>query len=225
MFGFLTQERISFESPNGTRMKHIRLLDAYVVDDTSAGFTDPYSSEFTLEDMIENLQRIAQTWEHILSLSGGSLNCKKCSWYYIVNWEWKKNGRPFPRPIGSEDPNIAIGKNAFGSPRQQAIPQMPLETCSQVLGVQLSPSGSFPDDHIQLHKTKADSFAARLHSLVCIKAIDARIFHRSIYVPTVRYGLAALSASGEEHSTIQTRVLTSLLQKMNVCSTLPTTSI
>lgn len=69
-------------------MKHIRLLDVYVVDDTSAGFTDPYSSDFTLEDMIENLQRIAQTWEHILSLSGGSLNCKKCScWYYIVNWE------------------------------------------------------------------------------------------------------------------------------------------
>ena len=210
----LTPERISFESPNST-MTHTRLVDAYV-DDTSAGFTDPYS-DFTLEDMIETLQRIAQSWEHILSLSGGSLNFKKCSWY-VVYWEWK-NGRPFTRPIGSEDPKIILC-NSFGSPRPQEIPRMPLDTSLRVLGVQLSPSGSF-SDHIQIYKNKADLFAARLHS-PRIKAIDARIFHRSIYVPTMRYGLAALSASEEDLSTIQTRVLASLLQKMNVSSKLPT---
>ncbi|KAI2512858.1 hypothetical protein MHU86_1404 [Fragilaria crotonensis] len=167
--------------------------------------------------MIDRLQAMAQTWEHILSLSGGALNFKKCSWY-AVYWEWDK-GRPRIRPVSPQDPSITL-QNSVGNPSPQAIPRMSLEASSRVLGVHLSPSGDFSES-IKVYKRKADEFAARLHS-PRIRAPEARIFHRSIYVPTMRYGLAALSASEETLAGVQSRVLASLLQKMNVSKSLPT---
>lgn len=96
---------------------------------------------------------------------------------------------------------------------------MPLETSSRVLGVHLSPTGNF-SDAIRVYKSKADTFAARLKS-PRIGPTEAAIFHRSIYVPTMRYGLAAISASEEDMAGIQTKILASLLQKMKVCSSIP----
>jgi hypothetical protein len=80
---------------------------------------------------------------------------------------------------------------------------------------------SFRQSKYQVLKSKADSFAARLKS-PRIGVTEATIFHRSIYIPTMRYGLAAISASEEDLSGIQTRVLSSLLQKMRVSRSIPT---
>ena len=53
---------------------HSRLMDAFVDDTTSLGFTD--SGIFTCSEMIAKLNHIAQTWERLLFHSGGSLNLK-----------------------------------------------------------------------------------------------------------------------------------------------------
>jgi hypothetical protein len=129
------------------------------------------------------------------------------------------NGRPILRPRTSEDPRITL-QNSFGTPRPQQIQRMPIESSSRILGVHLSPTGNF-SDAINAYKTKADKFAVLLKS-PRIRAVEARIFHRSIYVPSMRYGLAALSASEEDLKGAQSRVLASLLQKMNVSRSLPT---
>ena len=71
----LIPERFSFTSPDGN-WSNTRLVDAFV-DDTSLGFSD---SDSDLAHLISRLQSIAQTWEHLLSLSGGALNLQKCSW-------------------------------------------------------------------------------------------------------------------------------------------------
>lgn len=60
-----------------------------------------------------------------------------------------------------------------------------------------------------------DTFAARLLSPK-IGATEALIFHRSIYIPTMRYGLSAISASEEEMAGIQSKVLSSILRKLHV---------
>lgn len=210
----LVPDRIMFESPS-RQIQQCRLVDAYV-DDTSLGLTDNLSDS-SLEEMIARLQIIAQTWEHLLSLSGGALNFKKCSWY-VVYWDWE-NGRPRLRPIKPDDPTITLC-TSVGPQHAQEIPRMPTEASSRVLGVHLSPSGDF-SDMIRLYKKKADQFAARLHSPQ-IRASEARIFHRSIYVPTMRYGLAALVASDNELAGVQSRVLASILQKLNISKSLPT---
>jgi hypothetical protein len=87
----LIPDRMYFASPQFT---HSRLIDAFL-DDTSLGFTD--SGKLSCADMISRLTDIAQTWEHLLHYSGGSLNLKKCSWY-IMYWEWIE-GRPRLRPM------------------------------------------------------------------------------------------------------------------------------
>ena len=81
---------------------HSRLVDAFV-DDTSMGSTSD-SDSATLNDVISRLQIIAQTWEHLLFLSGGKLNLGKCSWY-VLRWEWDK-GRPVISPIKPDDPTL-----------------------------------------------------------------------------------------------------------------------
>ena len=66
--------RINFEPISGAR-PHARIADAFV-DDTNVGFTS--SDESTYEELVSRLQTVAQTWEHLLHLSGGKLNLKKC---------------------------------------------------------------------------------------------------------------------------------------------------
>ena len=123
------------------------------------------------------------------------------------------------RPIQQTDPQITLYRS-FAPDNPQVIPRMPVDHSSRILGVNLSPSGSFSAG-IQVLKSKADSFAVRLKS-PSIGVTEATVFHRSIYIPNMRYGLAALSASEEDLSGIQTRVLSSLLQKLRVSRSIPT---
>ncbi|KAI2488890.1 hypothetical protein MHU86_25944 [Fragilaria crotonensis] len=185
----LVPDRITFESPT-RHMHHSRLVDAFV-DDTYLGVND-FLSELTMEQLVERLQHIAGTWERLLAISGGALNLKKCSWYAMY-WDWKQ-GRPKLRSIQPDDPTIHL-TTSFSSLPAQEIPRMSLDVSSRVLGVHLSPSGSF-SDAIRSYKKKADIFAARLKS-PRIGFSDAIMFHRLIYIPTMRYGLAALAASEE----------------------------
>jgi hypothetical protein len=75
---------------------------------------------------------------------------------------------------------------------------------------------------ITVLKTRADTFALQLKS-PRIKVSDALLFHQTIYVPTMRYSLAAIAANEESLKGIhQTNLMASLLQKLNVNSHLPT---
>ncbi|KAI2497422.1 hypothetical protein MHU86_17080 [Fragilaria crotonensis] len=102
-------ERTHFSNPQAS-IQSSRLVDAFV-DDTSLGFTDTHS---TYEDMIQRLQAISQTWEHLLHLSGGALNLKKCSWY-ILYWDWK-NGRPVLRAPQPTDPTVTLQQGSKPQP-------------------------------------------------------------------------------------------------------------
>jgi hypothetical protein len=99
----LIPERMIFPTPNG-QITYSRLTDAYV-DDTSLGFTDN-SSTLQFEEMILRIEQVAHSWSHLLELSGGSLNFKKCSWY-IIFWEWEKR-RPGLKKREDTDPLIKL---------------------------------------------------------------------------------------------------------------------
>lgn len=212
-FERLIPERMHFVSPDG-KITNSRVVDAFV-DDTSIGFTDG-SGSLELEGLISRLQEISQTWEHLLHLSGGSLNLKKCSWY-VLTWDWK-GGRPVIRNRHASDTEIKLRQGT--STEETTIRRMDLEEAPRILGVFISPTGDF-SAHIQVLKTRADTFAVRLKS-PRITVTDALLFHQTIYVPTMRYSLAAIAANEESLKPIQTNLMASLLQKMNVNSHLPT---
>jgi hypothetical protein len=211
-FERLIPERMHFVSPDGT-ITNSRVVDAFV-DDTSIGFTDG-SGSLGFENLILRLQEISQTWEHLLHLSGGSLNLKKCSWY-ALSWDWK-DGRPVIRKRLETDPDIQLRQGS--SIDTTIIRRMDLEEAPRILGVFISPTGDF-SAHIKVLKSRADTFAVRLKS-PRITVTDALLFHQTIYIPTMRYSLAAIAANEESLTTIQTNLMASLLQKLNVNCHLP----
>jgi hypothetical protein len=95
-----------------------------------------------------------------------------------------------------------------------------VDTSSRMLGVMLNPMGDF-SDHISMLKKRADDYSRRLLS-PCITSSDASIFHQSIYIPSMRYSLAALAVDEQALSVIQSKIMKSLLQKMGYSSTIPT---
>ena len=150
-FERLVPDRMNFTSTDGL-IVNSRAVDAFV-DDTATGFTDG-KGDHTLETMILRLQEISQTWEHLLFLSGGSLNLPKCSWY-ILTWDWVK-GRPVIRKRTEGDPTISIRSGE--SDQETIIRRMDLEKAPRLLGVFLSPSGNF-SKHILVLKANADTFS------------------------------------------------------------------
>ena len=97
---------------------------------------------------------------------------------------------------------------------------MDLSSAPRILGVHLCPLGDF-SQQIQVCKDKADGFAAKLLSPT-ITASDTRIFHRSIYTPSMRYQLAALAVDIEDLHTIQSKIIPVILQKLHLNRNLPT---
>ena len=132
-------ERMAFASPDGTN-QHGRLLDAFV-DDTSLGFTDPGALDF--DGIVDRLREIAQTWEQLLQLSGGSLNLSKCAWH-ILFWEWP-DGRPTLRPINEDDPALQLYQGA-NRITVNSIRRTTSNEASRILGVYPTPSPFFSTD-------------------------------------------------------------------------------
>ena len=211
-FDRLIPHRMNFVPISGAR-EHNRSSDDFV-DDTSVGFTSSDNTSYS--DLIERIQTVAQTWEKLLSLSGGKLNLNKCSWY-VIRWEWE-HGRPTIRKIHPNDPCVA--QTQGDSQTLITIKRHSVETSTRRLGVYLNPMGDF-SEHISNLKKKADDFSCRILS-PRLTETDVSIFHRSIYIPSMRYSLAALAADEESLASVQTKIIRSMLQKFHISSTIPT---
>ncbi len=86
-----------FHSPDGT-ITTDRLIDG-LVDDTTIGTNTSGDNTTCLEEA----QDLAQMWEHLLFLSGGTLARDKCFFYHL-DWEWE-NGKA--RLIDPRDPALS----------------------------------------------------------------------------------------------------------------------
>jgi hypothetical protein len=177
----LPDDRMTFIDPL-TKKPHSRLADAFV-DDTMLGKTD--SGDLSYKDLIGRLQLIAQTWERLLSYSGGALNLSKC-FYYILYWEWP-HGLPVLRTSSTEDPTIVLTSGS--STLVSTIKRLDPNTAARTLGVFLSPTSEWTKQ-IEVLKAKMDKLAGRLMTS-SLSFDDARVFYQSIYTPSIRYILPA----------------------------------
>ena len=133
----------------------------------------------------------------------------------IPSW---KQGRPVIRPIVPTDPVVQLKQGNSAETAQ--IRRSQLDESQRMLGVILNPNGDF-GDHTKFLQSKADSFAHRLLS-PRLSSEDVRIFHRSTYIPSMRYGLSAIALDEELLGQVQSKVVQSILKKWNVQSTIPT---
>ena len=128
--------RMSFRSCDGINV-YSRLVDAFV-DDTSLGFMNDGNMLF--DDLVRNLEEVAQTWEKLLHYSGGSLNLSKCSWF-VLHWDWR-SGRPVLR--NQKDYQSATVRLREGQDDSRiVIKRQPLQQATRILGVHQTPLGDF----------------------------------------------------------------------------------
>ena len=208
----ITKERTRFRSPD-TPSRHDRLIDAFV-DDTSLVFNDSHC-RMTPEQMITKMATIAQTWERLLSYSGGSLNLKKCSWS-LLSWEWR-NGRPALRSRDPADPSISIRTTTREGTE---IRYTPTNESTRILGVYLNPIGDFTTQ-LKVLKDKSDKMANQLRSSR-ITGNNMETFLRTMYTPAMTYVLPSLAADEENLASVQTLMMTTALQKLGASKTTPT---
>ena len=205
--------RMSFRSPDGVNV-HSRLVDAFV-DDTALGFTDDGSMSF--EELVEQLEGMAQTWEKLLRYSGGSLNLSKCLWF-VMYWDWRQG-----RPVLREQPDDSIATVSLSQGQEKTkieIRRQRLDSSTRILGVFQNPIGDF-SHHVLTLKKKADAYAIHIQT-PRPTANDNRVFARTTYEPAMRYSLSAIAIDEEELESIQTRILPSIVQKLGMSSKLPT---
>ncbi len=108
----LTPHGMTYQSPDRTRMV-THHSDAFV-DDTQNGLTDTHASHpWSLNTLIRKLRKMAQTWEKILTCSGGALELSKCS-YYLLYWKWE-NGLPQLTPINEFPPDNVYNSTEVGN--------------------------------------------------------------------------------------------------------------
>ncbi|KAI2508454.1 hypothetical protein MHU86_5981 [Fragilaria crotonensis] len=212
-FDRIVPHRMHFEPIDGGR-SHSRSSDAFV-DDTSVGFTSS-DDNTSYDELIARLEFVAQSWEKLLSLSGGKLNLKKCT-YFVLQWDWQ-HGRPIIRKMLPSDSSVSLTQGQ--SATRHAIKRTSPTESIRMLGVLLNPMGDFTD-HLASLKAKADTFATRLRS-PRLTETDIEIFHRSIYVPSMRYSLAALATDEEELSKVQSKISRVILQRLHIRSTIST---
>jgi hypothetical protein len=123
------------------------------------------------------------------------------------------------RPIVASDREVRIYHGNY-THKSSSIKRTERDVSTRMLGVFMNPFGDF-GFHIKKMKKKADIFATRI-MLPRLTAADVRIFRRTTYVPSVRYGLAAVVIDEEELSTVQSRIIPAILKKLNVQNTIPT---
>ena len=75
-----------------------RCIDAFV-DDSTAGTNDAMGQPMTSLETRNNLAHTAQTWERLLTASGGKLELTKC-YYYLLIWAWL-DGQPQPMKLNA----------------------------------------------------------------------------------------------------------------------------
>ena len=218
----LIQRGMRFSTPSD----HIsveRMSDSFV-DDTQNGLNDAHlPNPLSLEQLIRNLENMAQTWERLLYSSGGGLELSKC-FYIIVYWKWIKGLPVMLRPSEMDHiPTIKItsgfdvSTGKFGP--LTAIKQLdPIES-NKSLGIRQATTGIDTDQCAYL----------RNESIIISKRImtsnltrfESYIAYRFCYIPFVSYSLGTTTLQPKQLQSISSHATGSFLTKMGINKNFP----
>ena len=190
-----TATGITFNNPTRS-LQTKRNIDAFV-DDTTL-----WANLWKKQGNINNeLAAMAQTWEQLLSASGGKLELTKC-FYYIMDFEYDAVGHPRLKTGLSTTP-IMITDSTTGE--QYEIQQVPCNTDHKTLGCGLGPTGSLITAK-QLIEKKMNEFRATITNTKFTR-FEARLLIRSVYTPSLSYTLETTSFKYNELNKMQKKVL------------------
>jgi hypothetical protein len=135
--------RAQFCDPSNSTSHH-RTGNGFVDDVANVfnfGLAEMINQEFSPQQIAAGLQREAQVWECLLFSTGGALELSKC-FYYIIAWDFHKNGAPvLLSPQEMPDTHISVTSGA--NPTPIPVEQKDSNSAHTTLGVRLnSPPGT-----------------------------------------------------------------------------------
>jgi hypothetical protein len=134
----------------------------------------------------------------------------------VLYWEWP-HGIPVLRTPSPEDPTIVLTSGSSTS--VSTIKRLDPNTASRTLGVFLSLTSEWTKQ-IEVLKAKMDKLAGRLLTSI-LSFDDVCVFYQSIYTPSIRYVLPALSIDEKHLEEIQTCSIEALLVRKGFNRHLP----
>jgi hypothetical protein len=162
-----------------------------------------------IAEIADRLQQAAQWWEQLLHATGGQLELPKC-FYYLLHWVFDSEGHA--RLATPEELNIQISLRQSADDQEIDIKQRCFTTSHRTLGVHENPAGNYQTEY--KHLLSKGQNMAQLLSAQLITRSDAWTAYRSIYLPSISYGLPSTSFNQRELSKIQSSPIRALLPAM-----------
>ena len=184
----------TFYSPDRKTIAQVLMIG--FVDDTSGSVNDfllpvPAQPDHYVQLATDDAQR----WNDLLSLSGGSLNQRKCS-YHFLYYDFTIDGLPF-LTSGRFGPTITITSNFNTNP----IKQLSAYDSHKTLGVYKAPSSTDNSQFLALKKKNHEH--ARVVASSPLTRTDVWAYYHAIYLPSMTYVFPSSSLSVEHCEQLQ----------------------
>ena len=195
-------------------------IDGFV-DDTSL-FSNLINTGFNPNDvhtLHQNLARDMTAWQELLEASGGKLELSKC-FYYILSWKFDHEGKAIPTTIIEQrttSQQILINETSTGN--KVKIQQKEAQESHKTLGCFKSITGN-SDQQLQYLKARSDKYANAIKNGKLTRK-QARMAYKTIYIPSLQYGLPACSLSENNIDYIQRYSVDKFLSAMGIDHSTP----
>lgn len=208
----MEQERVSQMDPT-----FCQWIDEFV-DDTSV-FSNKIVNNNDLSELSRQLQEDSEIWANLLAALGGKLELDKC-FYYLLTWKFDKNGDAEPETM-----NDQLGKHCPITIKDErnnktlTIRQKEISDPHKTLGIMENMSGC-EKAQVEYLKDKRDKFAAKV-SYAKLSRHRASIAYRTMYVPSMTYGLPATNLTETDLNKIQSKTAQTCLSACRYKKTFP----
>jgi hypothetical protein len=191
----------------GMKQQRVRQSDESVhqwidgfVDDTSV-FCNKEINIDNISELAKQLQHDAETWANLLAASGGKLELEKC-FYYLLTWKFDEDGNAHPETMAEQQGrHTAIEITDEHTQEKLTIKQKEITAPHKTLGIMKTISGC-EQAQTEFLRTKSNKFAAKLSHAKLNRHLAMKAY-RSMYVPSITYGLPATNLSEKDMNNIQ----------------------
>jgi hypothetical protein len=153
-------------------------------------------------------------WNELLEASGGKLELSKC-FYYILSWKFDNEGNGVPLTIAEQKQQQAAPiQIKTNNNTTVTITQKEVNQAHKTLGCFKAIDGK-ESAQIKFFHDKSRQFGRKLYNASLTRK-QANMAYKTIYIPSMRYGLPACSLSCKEMESIQQSTLDKFLPFMGL---------
>jgi hypothetical protein len=198
----------------------VSLLAVFFVDDGTPGVNDAAdASAKPLQDLLNDAQKFAQSWERLLFASGEALELTKC-FAYIIHWDLSPSKRPRmkePHEIPNCTPEgdhflgpirLKYGNNSIDS--HFLVTESPHR--GRTLGTRIAPGGNW-DDEFNYRCQESHELSLRVAGSAMAKD-TARIGYQVMVCPKLEYPLTVTQFTQHQCDKITSQVLRACMSQM-----------